>query len=124
MSNKHFQKIFGLINDNHQVTAAALERISKMVRSLKSFSGLDEAEFQKINIHEGLDSTITLIQHEIKDGVSVLKEYGELLRQAYRRKKNNNTLAVIFSAEDFNQAFQRWQYLKQYDEYRKKQATL
>ena len=76
--NKQFKKIFELMNKNHQVTATALERISKMVKSLKSFSGLDEAEFQRMNIHDGLDSTITLIQHEIKDGVSVVKEYGEL----------------------------------------------
>ena len=52
------------------------------------------------------------------------KEYGKLLRRAYRKKKNNSDLGFVFSAESINQGFQRWQYLKQYDEYRKKQALL
>lgn len=77
-NNKQFQKIIGLIDNNHQVTAAALERISRMVKTLKSFSGLDEAEFQSVDIHEGLDSTITLIKHEMGDSLTLVKEYGEL----------------------------------------------
>ncbi len=52
------------------------------------------------------------------------KEYGEMARQAYRQKTNNSKLLFIFSAKEFNQAFKRWQYIKQYDRFRQKQAEL
>jgi len=51
-------------------------------------------------------------------------EYGEMARQAYRQKTNNSKLLFIFSAREFNQAYKRWQYLKQYDRFRQKQAKL
>ena len=37
---------------------------------------MDEAEFGKVDIHRGIDTTLTLIQQELKDGISVVKEYG------------------------------------------------
>ncbi len=52
------------------------------------------------------------------------QEYGEMARQAYRQKTNNSKLLFIFSAKEFNQAFKRWQYIKQYDRFRQKQAEL
>ncbi|MFK7806235.1 MAG: murein hydrolase activator EnvC [Saprospiraceae bacterium] len=52
------------------------------------------------------------------------KEYGEIARQAYRQKVTGNKLFFIFSADGFNQAFKRWQYLRQYEDFREKQAAL
>ena len=60
------------------MTATAGDRITELVSSLKNFARLDEAEFQKADIHEGIDSTLTLVQHELKDKVEVVKEYGEI----------------------------------------------
>jgi len=77
-NNKQFQRSFKILQDNNQVTATAGDRIAKLVGSLKNFARLDEAEFQKADIHEGLDSTMTLIHHELKNKVEVLKEYGEI----------------------------------------------
>ena len=52
------------------------------------------------------------------------KEYSEMARQAYRQKMNNSRLLFIFSSDGFNQAFRRWQYIKQYDRFRAKQTEL
>jgi len=51
-------------------------------------------------------------------------EYGEMARQAYRNKMNDNKLLFLFSAEGFSDGLKRWRYIQQYDEYRKKQAGL
>jgi hypothetical protein len=72
------QKSLQILEDNNKITATASDRIAKIVRSLRSFSRLDEAEYQKANIHEGLDSTLTLLEHEMKDRIMVVKEYGEI----------------------------------------------
>jgi two-component system, NtrC family, sensor kinase len=59
------------------------ERIRQIVLSLRNFSRLDEAEFKAVNIHEGIDSTLMILQHRLKThpnrpGIQVLKAYGDL----------------------------------------------
>jgi len=67
-----------ILEANNQVTTTTGDRIAKLVSSLKNFARLDEAEFPKTDIHEGIDSTLTLVHHELKNKVSVVKEYGEI----------------------------------------------
>lgn len=59
------------------------ERIRDIVESLKNFSRLGESELKSVDIHQGLDSTLRLLQHRLNNddnGVSieVVKEYGSL----------------------------------------------
>jgi PAS domain S-box-containing protein len=59
------------------------QRIKDIVLSLRSFSRLDEAEMKAVNIHEGLDSTLMILQSRIKatserPTIEVIKEYGNL----------------------------------------------
>jgi len=77
-NNGDYQKALKILKENRQVASSASERIIKVVTSLKNFTRLDEAEFEKADIHEGLDSTLTLIQHEIKDRVLVEQNYGDI----------------------------------------------
>jgi PAS domain S-box-containing protein len=73
-----FQQLLDVLNENNHIVLTAGDRIAKIVRSLKSFARLDEAEFQNADLHEGLDSTLTLVHHELKNKTKVLKEYGNL----------------------------------------------
>lgn len=59
------------------------ERIREIVLSLRNFSRLDESELKLVNIHEGIDSTLLLLQHRLKAvgdkaEIEVIKEYGQL----------------------------------------------
>lgn len=60
------------------ISREACERISGIVRSLRNFSRLDEAERKPADLHEGLESTLVLIAHLIKNRVAVRREYGVL----------------------------------------------
>ncbi|BAZ13544.1 two-component sensor histidine kinase [Calothrix sp. NIES-4071] len=59
-------------------------RISEIVQSLSSFSRLNEADFKKANIHEGIDSTLIILRHRLNScgrqgkSISVIQEYGEI----------------------------------------------
>ncbi|MEG5064286.1 PAS domain S-box protein [Microcoleus sp. B3-A4] len=60
-----------------------VERISKIVLSLRNFSRLDESEMKLVNVHEGIDSTLLILQHRlhqasIKSRIEVIKEYGKI----------------------------------------------
>jgi signal transduction histidine kinase len=59
------------------------DRISQIVRSLRNFSRLDESEKKLVDIHEGIDSTLLILQSRLKNqkinhNISVIKEYGNL----------------------------------------------
>ncbi|WP_017719422.1 PAS domain S-box protein [Kamptonema formosum] len=59
------------------------ERIRQIVLSLRNFSRLDEAQMKAVDLHEGIDSTLLILQNRLKGKgasaeIKVLKEYGEL----------------------------------------------
>ncbi|MCK4893966.1 MAG: hypothetical protein KAT07_08365 [Calditrichia bacterium] len=72
------QRSFKVIQDSSVANLASSKRISKIVDSLKSFTRLDEAELQKIDLHESIESTLILLGHDLPKGVSVVKDYGTL----------------------------------------------
>jgi signal transduction histidine kinase len=61
-----------------KVNEAACGRIVKIVRSLRNFARLDEAERKKVDLHEGLESTLTLVHHELKNRIEVIRDYGDI----------------------------------------------
>ena len=63
--------------------AMGTHRIREIVLSLKNFSRLDQADFKAVDIHEGIDSTLLILQHRLKpsdtfSGVEIIKDYGDL----------------------------------------------
>src|SRR5215475_7138484 len=67
--------ILGEVCRNNEIAA---ERIMKIVRSLKNFARLDEAERKKVNIHEGIESTLTLLSHHLRARIRVVKHFGDI----------------------------------------------
>lgn len=75
-----------LINDAQNLMAAmhrGAERIQQLVLSLRNFSRLDEAQMKRVDIHEGINSTLLMLQHrfgktETRPAIEVVKEYGNL----------------------------------------------
>jgi signal transduction histidine kinase len=55
-----------------------LDRVKKIVQDLKDFSHVDEAQWQWSNLHDGLDSTLNIVNNEIKYKAEVVKEYGDI----------------------------------------------
>ncbi|MBE9104249.1 GAF domain-containing protein, partial [Nostoc cf. edaphicum LEGE 07299] len=58
-------------------------RIRTIILSLRNFSRLDESEMKPVNIHEGIDSTLMILQHRLKENnnraeIEVFKEYAQL----------------------------------------------
>jgi signal transduction histidine kinase len=68
------------IEDLSQITRLACTRMSDIVRTLRTFARLDEADVKTVDLHEGLESTLVLIAHLTKGGIRVERRYGELPR--------------------------------------------
>lgn len=82
------------------------DRIRDLVVSLRSFSRLDEAEMKSVNIHEGLDSTLLILQNQIKatpshSEIQIVKKYGNLpLVECYPGQLNQVFMNLIGNAID------------------------
>ena len=53
-------------------------RTTEIVRNLRNFTRLDENELKKANLEEGLDSTLVILNSQLKDRIEVIKEYGHI----------------------------------------------
>jgi signal transduction histidine kinase len=72
------QKAFKILKENTELIAIAGGRIANIVRSLRNFARLDEAEYQRASLREGLESTLTLLEGELKNRITVVKEFHEI----------------------------------------------
>jgi signal transduction histidine kinase len=82
------------------------QRISGIVRSLQTFSKLDEAGVKYTNLHEGIDSTLMLLQHRLKAQpqrrqIQVIRAYQNLpLIECYSGHINQVFMNIISNAID------------------------
>ena len=82
------------------------ERIAKIVLSLRNFSRLDEKELKRVDIHEGIDNTLLILQHRLKQQssrpeIQVIKEYGQLpLVECYASQLNQVFMNLLCNAID------------------------
>jgi signal transduction histidine kinase len=77
-------------------------RISELVKALKSYSYLDQAPLQSVDIHQGLDDTLVILRSKLKRGVAVHREYAPDLPhiQAYGSELNQVWTNLIDNAID------------------------
>ncbi len=71
-----------------------------------------------------VERTDNVIEALNDDTERLRDEYAGMARHAYRQRLSRSDWLFILSAKDFNDAYRRWQYLRQYDSYRQKQARL
>ncbi|MEH2118189.1 sensor histidine kinase [Nostoc sp.] len=98
-----------LINDLPKLLQSmefGAERIQKIVLSLRMFSRLDEAEMKKVNIHEGIDSTLMILGYRLQTkpnspDIQVIKEYGNLpLIECYAAQINQVFMNILINSID------------------------
>jgi len=73
-----FDRIFRAIDDSKKVIQSGMDRVINIVKRLRSFVHLDEAELKKTDIHEGIEDTLVLVQHQLKDKIKIEKNYGKI----------------------------------------------
>jgi signal transduction histidine kinase len=78
------------------------ERISQIVRAMKSYTYLDQAPLLEVDVHEGLENTLVIMQHKLKQGVTVKREYAPDLPhiEAYASELNQVWTNIIDNAVD------------------------
>ncbi len=72
------QSMLSVMDDANKVVSVGIERASDIVGSLRNFARLDEAEFQTVDLHEGLDSSLALLQSQLGEQITVSRIYGDI----------------------------------------------
>ncbi|CAH2572270.1 multi-sensor signal transduction histidine kinase [Planktothrix agardhii CCAP 1459/11A] len=81
-------------------------RIQQIVLSLRNFSRLDEADVKQVNLHEGLENTLLILQNRLSETgerqkIQVIKNYGELpLVHCYAGQINQVFMNLLTNAID------------------------
>jgi signal transduction histidine kinase len=68
------QDVFELVDESSN----GIQRVRQIVQDLKDFSHVGTSEWQWVDLHRGLDSTLNIVNNEIKYKAVVKKEYGDL----------------------------------------------
>jgi signal transduction histidine kinase len=90
--------MMGLLSEVLQTT----ERISQIVHAVKSYTYLDQAPLLEVDVHEGLENTLVIMQHKLKKGVTIKREYApDLPRiEAYASELNQVWTNIIDNSVD------------------------
>jgi signal transduction histidine kinase len=78
-------------------------RISELVKAIKTYSYMDQAPIQEIDVHEGLESTLTILGHKLKAAsITISREYDIALPRisAYGSELNQVWTNIIDNAID------------------------
>lgn len=74
-------KLDYLLEDSKDLIQESLDgsdRVQAIVKNLKTFSRVDQNDFQTINVNDCLDNTINLIENEVKHKIQIRKDFAEL----------------------------------------------
>ena len=77
------------------------ERVKKIVQDLRTFSRMDHAELQDVDLHEEIERTLALMEPRFKNGIAVERDYGEIPRvRCYAGQLNQVFLNLLMNACD------------------------
>jgi two-component system NtrC family sensor kinase len=77
----------------------AVDRMVKIVDSLRTFGRVDRSELDVVDLHEGIESTLAILRHELRGRITVEKEYGELPRvECYPNQVHQIFMNLIVNA--------------------------
>jgi len=92
-------RVLDIVEELCRNTGVAAERLIGISSSLKDFTRRDEAQLQKVNVHEGLDSTLTIVQHKMKGRIRVERQYGNLpLVECHPNRINQVLMNLLVNA--------------------------
>ena len=98
----HWVAVSSSMNELLSEVMTATDRISQIVKAMKSYTYLDQAPLLEVDIHDGLENTVIIMQHKLKKGVSIKREYDRTLPhiEAYASELNQVWTNIIDNAID------------------------
>ena len=98
--HRGLQRALKIIEESNRVIETGTERVTGIVGSLRNFARMDQAEQKEMDIHQGLEDTLMLVHHNIKNHIEVIRNYGSVPPLlCYPGRLNQVFLNVINNAQ-------------------------
>ncbi|MEY4926122.1 MAG: hypothetical protein RI894_558 [Bacteroidota bacterium] len=123
--NEEIKQTNALLNSatsQRKANAADLATLQKQLRNREEVQRVIKEEI--ISNEDRALRAESLIQSLDTDMGRLQVDYGKIMRSAYRYQRHNTSLVFLFASNGFNDAYRRWQYLRRYNDYRKRQVQL
>jgi septal ring factor EnvC (AmiA/AmiB activator) len=122
---KDIEQTSSLLKQTKQDKEATLSRYITLKKQISKRQQLVETlQAEMSYLLDNIERTATVVVALNEDTERLKLEYAEIARHAYRQRLLHSKWLFLLSAKNFNDAFRRWQYLRQYDRYRQRQAKL
>ncbi len=98
------------------------QRIKEIILSLRNFSRMDEAEYKTVDLHDGIESTITMLRHRLnrdlkRPAIKIIRNYGNLpMIECYAAQMNQVFMNILANAIDAIEEKIRNQKLRELDQ--------
>lgn len=113
------------LNTTRRNKAATVEQLAIIQSQIRNREELITTLQSEINLTDASIERSTEVVFALGEDIGRLKtEFTQLIRAAYRARLQNSWLTFLLSSRSFNEAFRRWQYLRQYQRFRSRQARL
>jgi len=96
---EELRRIVRAIDGIMEVDGMAVERMVQLVTNLRGFGRPDRAQIDTVDLHEGIETTLLLLRHEMGERVRVVREYGEIPRvECYPNQVNQLFMNLLLNA--------------------------
>lgn len=124
-AEKEIEYTTKLLNEVQKNQKLSLNRVQLLNKQIEHRNAVITSINDEINVYqqfiENNNLAIRMMNSDMKD---IKKEYAELIRSAYRNRNAYDQVLFLLSAENANQAYRRWLYMKRYTAYRESQAEI
>ena len=118
-------KINSILFSNKEKEKSAISKVEDLNYRVKVRKELVRIINSQVNlINRKISDNLTEIKVLKKDIEDLKQSYAELIQQSYKTKSEQSRIMFLLSADNFKQAYKRFQYLQQYNEYQKDQAEI
>jgi two-component system NtrC family sensor kinase len=92
------RRVITAVDSILHVNDIAVERMVSLVRSLRSFGRVDRADIDIVDIHEGMESTLAILAHELRP-LTVIRHYGDVPRvECHAQQVNQVFMNLLLNA--------------------------
>lgn len=124
-AEKEIEYTTKLLNEVQKNQKLSLNRVQLLNKQIEQRNAVITAINDEISVYQQfIDNNNLAIRMMNSDMKAIKKEYAELIRSAYRNRNAYDQILFLLSAENANQAYRRWLYMKRYTAYRESQAEI
>lgn len=93
------RRIVAAVDGVMRVNDLAVERMVQLVASLRSFGRPDRSEIDRVDLHEGIESTLAILRHLTKDRIEIARDYGDIgAFECYPNQLNQVFMNLLLNA--------------------------